>query len=493
MLTRPALRAAATAAALSLSAQVAAAQRPINYTPPPVAAPAPPGTLPLASLPEGARDALLAGIDAMQTWSNAQADAHFAHVLEIDSTIGLARVLRVHMRGWIINHAQFVRGAADMANRVIGEQTVALAYRAGNPQAVALFAAAAAMYPNDARLALEHAGRLSGAARLDSLRSLTRRYPDHVATHMSLAYYLTLNAYVINAAQAQEALAAAERAVSLAPQTAGSHVALGHVLQRMGRYDEAVPHLTGALRIDPKHAIAYELLAEIYLRDGAPNRIARARAALDSARLYTVSGHHGFEVASTSALLLMHEGKVDEVFAHDTTLIARAQATGYTAYTSIQWGRLAVLAAATGRAQLAESYLARAKIVYPPPNTAMLTLEMHAYELLKRPDDARRARDAWLALLPNASTAGNQQQLAMHNAMILLAENKPAEALTACAGVPDTSTVKIWCEFLAIEANVALGRQAAALELRRALLARKNVDAASLPIAIQTYRSLQAR
>jgi tetratricopeptide (TPR) repeat protein len=463
-----------------------------GYKPPPVAPAATPGTLALDGLAAGVRDATLAAIDAAQAFSWVVADDHLRHALSIDSTFGLARNIGGNIYNVSPGVANHARATADGARRPIPEQTVALAYRAYSPQAGQLFGAARLMLPNDRRIAFEHVNQgFAGQVRLDSLRALATRYPDFAAPLMWRAFWPTQNILALQPQAAAEALEDARAAVRVGPNLAGSHIILAHVLHRMGTLDEAAQHLSAGLRLDPQNGYGYELQAEIFMRDARTDRqVERARTALDSARVYTLDLNRRYILMSTSALLLMHEGKIDEMIAMDTTTIRTAQRSSWLAYASEHWGRLAVQVGAAGRTAAANAYLDEMRRIVTTPTVASLTNEVLAYGVTKQAAEARRALTAYAGVLGASPNANQTNFLASFTALTLLAEGKNGEAVAACTNVPTNSQFG-WCDYVRIETLVAAGRTAEADAMRAAYVARKNIDNRSIQTAILRYRSLR--
>jgi tetratricopeptide (TPR) repeat protein len=65
-----------------------------------------------------------------------------------------------------------------------------------------------------------------------------------------------------------EALAAAETALGLAPESPSAHCAVANALQGLGRADDAAGHFGAAVRLDPKHFPALPNLAGLHARRG---------------------------------------------------------------------------------------------------------------------------------------------------------------------------------------------------------------------------------
>jgi Flp pilus assembly protein TadD len=81
-----------------------------------------------------------------------------------------------------------------------------------------------------------------------------------------------------------EALAAAEQAVALAPHEAEPHITVGMVARARKRYKEAEAAFRTALAIDPQHSAAHNELARLHLRK---NRFAGAASLAEAAGGFT--------------------------------------------------------------------------------------------------------------------------------------------------------------------------------------------------------------
>jgi len=95
------------------------------------------------------------------------------------------------------------------------------------------------------------------SAAIESLRSLTDRYPDYADAHAELA-----TAYIIHSERAglipeeieQKALAAAKEAVRLSPDAAVGHIALAHVLTGRQEHVAAGAAIARAMELEPGNA-----------------------------------------------------------------------------------------------------------------------------------------------------------------------------------------------------------------------------------------------
>lgn len=100
------------------------------------------------------------------------------------------------------------------------------------------------------------------------------------------------------------ALAEFREARNISPNDPGSHHAIGRVLYKLKRFDEAIPNLQAALALNPSHAMANYLLGKIRLLQGqraaaidslhaaVHARPDLAAAQRDLARALVLEGHH---------------------------------------------------------------------------------------------------------------------------------------------------------------------------------------------------------
>jgi len=451
---------------------------------------APPGTLALAGLPAGAREAAFASIDASQSWQFMAGYEQAVKALSIDSTFGLARALRLSAGGAAtvsMANAEGPRATADAAGRPVAEATYLAALRAAGTDANRLYGAAHAMLPNDRRIALDFANSFTGVTRTDSLRSLVRQYPDFLGARLWLAYYLSFSTYSTSKGEQYEAMTVAEDAVRLAPNNAASHTVLGHVLQRMGRLDEAAAHLATATKMDPRAEYAYVVEAEIFVRDGKPKGVDRSRAAYDSA--IAVSPNFGRKLTQRlyRAFLLFYDGRKAEGQAEITAVAKDREAAGNVAAAAVEYAQAADFAAATGDSASVERLLGEARRAGPNAN---ITLQAaHAYALSKQPAQARRELAEYVRRAADTTTLAFRSDRHRLTGMALVAEGKPAEALVELKqsdieGNPFASLAMM-------DAYTMLNNKAAASAILATLMADKDGPNSAVSIAIANYRALK--
>lgn len=448
-------------------------------------------SLALAGLPVGAREAALASIDAAHHWAPRVAHRHAEGALSIDSTFGLARILRLELSGGTADYiaAESRRAVSDAAGRVVPEVTYVLARRAAGTWRSQLLASARAMMPGERRIALDHALSLTGAARLDSLRALSRQFADYAAPRMWLAFHLTDNPLTVRDPNADEAVAIAGEAVRIAPTLAGAHVALGHVLVRLGRYDDALPHLTQATTLDAENEPAYNLLAEMFSRDGKLNAVGRARAALDSAIAASPNATIRYNLTRNRALLLAHDGRASDALM-ELGRLARDAVTHSAALAATYNQQSATLAAGIGDSARARAFLEEARRLNPAAN--LTVPEVHAYGLIRNAAEARRAFEEFVRRVPNPAAPTVAAETHRLRGFVLLAERRYREALAELALRSDLDG-NPFRELGVIQAHVALRNPAAADSVRSALLARHNVDLTSVSVAIARHQAATRR
>lgn len=130
---------------------------------------------------------------------------------------------------------------------------------AGEPdKAVAVLSQALAYHPNDANVANQLAIALNRAGQPAQARALIKgalqKHPDHLPLLITLSF----SEHLLNDNGA--ALAAAERALALAPNLAQGHIARANALLGMERDEDALRALESAARLDPQNAeIAMEM------------------------------------------------------------------------------------------------------------------------------------------------------------------------------------------------------------------------------------------
>jgi tetratricopeptide (TPR) repeat protein len=446
----------------------------------------PPGTMALANLPPGAREAAFAAIDARQTWQWMAAHEHTNRALALDSTFGLARLLRIDLSGAqtvALANAEYQRASADAANRAVGEATYLSGLRSTGVNSTRLLATAREMLPNDRRVALDHVLSIPGQTRIDSLRAMVRQYPDFVAPRIWLSYYLAFNYYVTSPQGLYEALLVAEAAMRMSPNVANTHAALGWALMMNGRLDEAAGHLEAAVKMDRLSEVAHNTLANVYIRDGKPRGVDRARAAYDSAIVASPNVLRDLNYRREKAFMLFYDGRKAEGMT-ELAGVAKDYEGPAAGTAAVVYAQMAGLAAGTGDSASVDKWAAEARRAAPNANvTVQLT---QAYALAKNGPAARRELNEYIRRAADTTALAYRADLRRLGGMTLVAEGKYAEGLAELkrADIPGNP----FAELSMIDAYNALNRKAEASALLADVAGRKTVFNSAISIAIANYR-----
>lgn len=427
-------------------------------------------------------------LDAFQSWSTAEGFSHAQRALALDSSFGLARALVSRYRAGPMAAAERNRAAVDAARGSAAEAVIALAFRAvGTPAAAALWNTAVELVPNDPRVSLDRALSLEGKARVDALREAAKKFPDHAATRQWLAFYLTPVLYPRpSEADGNEALAAAEEAVRLAPNASGSHTAMGHVLEVLGREDEALRHLQAATSMTPTNEFAFTFRAEILEHQGKP---AEARAAIDSAIILTDNLGSLGTYRTQRALTFLHEGNVAATIAAMDENARLLEAKDQLPAAASARLFLAIVHAGSNNARAANEQIAIANRLGVAPGT-LADNSIIVYSLTRQAVPARKALDTYLRLAQQFPPSElREQNIHRMTGLTLLAEGKAAEAIAELKqGGPNP-----YSQLGLIEAYVQLGDKKQADAERASLLARKDFGIISTAMPIAKLRSGMAK
>ncbi len=425
-----------------------------------------------------------AALDAWQGWSWTEGYQHARRALGADSSFGLARALHARYRGGPTVAAELSQAASDAAKGPVPEAVLALAARAGGANAAVLWNAAVQLFPNDPRVALDRALALAGEARLVALREMTKKFPDHVASKYWLAYYLALPIQPrAPKAVLDEALAVAQEGVRQAPNAGASHTALAFVLERLEREDEALEHLKAATSLPDPTNFPFEVRAEILVHK---NRIAEARAALDSAILLTdnMGGHVTYQV--TRALTFLHKGNLAAAMASVEDAAKEAMVNEQRGAEAQAHVTMAMMLAAADNVPAVNEHLAIARRLGATPATLNDAMVI-SYGLTKQGAAARKALEAYIVTAQAQAPAVRELNVHRMTGMALLAEGKPAEAIAEFrqGGTNPYAQVGI------IEAYLQMGKKKEASAERAALFARTDFSVGSTALAGARYRSLR--
>ena len=446
----------------------------------------PPGTMALGNLPAGAREAVFAAIDARQTWQWMAAYEHANRALSIDSTFGLARMLRTDLTGAqtaALFNAEVQRASVDAATRAVGEATYLSGLRAAGANSTRLLAVARGMLPNDRRVALDHVLSIPGRERIDSLRAMVRQYPDFVAPRLWLSYYLAFNYYIASSQDLYESVLVAEAAVRLAPGVANTHSALGWALMMNGRHEEAAAHLEAAVKMDRLNEVAFNTLTDVYIRDGKPRGVDRARAAYDSAIMASPNVLRDLNYRREKAFMLFYDGRRVEGMT-ELAAVAKEYEAPAPATAAVVYAQMAGFAAGTGDSANVEKWAAEARRAAPNANVTVQLAQ--AYALARNGPAARRELSEYMRRATDSTTVVYRADVRRLTGMALVAEGKHADGLAELkrADIPGNPFI----ELSMMDALNALNRKAEASALLADVVNRKTVFNSAVSIAIANYR-----
>jgi tetratricopeptide (TPR) repeat protein len=448
----------------------------------PAPAPAPaPARLTFGALPADLRSDAVAALAAMRNSNLTEAYNRANAAVTRDSTFGLARGIRAFLVGGPTRADEMRRALADATrlNAANAAVVLSLMYPAQAP----LREAAAKMAPGDTGLAFDHAQNLVGAARINALRELTARYPTYVPAKLWLAYWLAgavNTGTVVPPANVDEALRVAQEALQLAPTLSAAHTMMGHVLQRLGRDDEAVPHLNHAVARQPVSNMVHFEIAEVAVRN---NRWAQARGALDTAAMIAPDVAQKVDYARIRDFMYLAEGSLQAAMTGLARTARDAEAKGLIldAMEAHVWMAHALAANRDGAG--AEQHMNEARRLGATP-LYHAQQSVYAYATAGDGPRARVAFTEYMRVAPGDTSAAGPPAPRMFHGLTLLAEKKGELAIAQLAPLPPGDR---YIALGLIEAFRVAGRTADATAARNALLARKDVPYRSTVFPIVRY------
>lgn len=442
-------------------------------------APARAGMLVPTAAPAAAQE-FRAAFDGYHMWAFAPAVDHAKKALAAAPDFGLARAYLAYVVAVPNRAAELDRAATDAAKGSAAEAVLALAMReraAGRAQnAAKLFDAAVELAPNDPAVAVERALNLSGSARIDALREISKKYVDDAASRMWLAYYLTEKATGWSRTDAAEALEAAQAALRIAPNEPGAVSAVAHALERVGRHDEALTYLDRSTEATPPDLYGLILRGETLWREG---RTAEARESFEKAAAVTPFPTNPLIFKRTQAMITAYEGKPKEALQQLLDVASQAASAGQKGPEALAHITAALVAGGMRDAASAEKEIAAARALGLAGDWVDQD-EVLAMAWAGRPTQARQAYGALVKSLTKTGL-DRENTLRVFNGIILVAEDKAADAIPELKALPDNNAAQM----ALVEAYRKLGKKSEANLVRKTLLERKDFpyDAGVIPIA----------
>ena len=418
---------------------------------------------------------------------------HTSKAVELDSTFGYARAWKAFYLAGPTQAAEIARATRDALNNSTAEAVLALAYREGNagraPNSRRLMQVAVEMLPNERAIAMTRANGLADTARINAFKAISERYPDYAGSRIWAANYLAPVGIVVSdqiKANGDEALKIAAEAVRLAPQASGSHSAMGQVLHALARDAEATQHLVAATKMAPVSWTAWDLLGDIYARDGKQTDV---RMAMDSVVAYAPSLAIQSNARRIKALTYMSEGDAKRAMDDFGTLLKELEAINANGQMITTHLGMALIAAGMRDSAAAEAHLASARSLNAGAGI-QADNSVIVFSLIGNAPAARTALADYIRIntaTPAANPAAQQvrdENIHRQTGLVLYAEKKYAEALAELkqAGPNPYVTVGL------IECFRAMKNNKEADATRKAFYARREYTSNSTATPIIRYR-----
>jgi hypothetical protein len=460
------------------------------------AAPANTGALAFSTTNTAAVTELRAALEDQFNWSFLSARGRLDRALELEPTLGIARSIRALNVGGPTGAADAQRAATEASSASAAEAALALAVReqlAGRAASARRFYQLAAdLAPNDRDVAMLRALQLADTARVTALREIAARYPDFAGARNALAFYLLpLGQDSVIAANGPEASRVAFEAVRLAPQSAATHTAVGHVLIAQKNFAEAQKHLFAAAASPSRGMLTYEFLAQTYAVEG---KTAELRAALDSASALASNIGTQFFYRRPRALTHLSEGNPQQALAELGQQLKDAEAINARGQIGTIHLWMALVSAGIRDSAGAEQHLAAGRSAEAGAGI-LADNEVIVYSLIGNPTQARRALGDYIRLGgPQSNLSAQVNAVRTENVhrmtgLVLVAEKKPAEAIAELrqAGVNPYATLGI------LEALKLQKKNKEADAERAAFFERRNFSFNSSATPIIRYRALKKK
>jgi tetratricopeptide (TPR) repeat protein len=243
------------------------------------------------------------------------------------------------------------------------------------------------------------------AVALTTIGEYVRLAPTHPNAHDSYAEMLQRNG------KYAEAITHYERAVQLDSTFAQGYagIAESHMLQK--KYADAIPHMQRAVNVDPTYAAGYALIGLAYLQLG---RTDEARATFVGASQKLTAPAAKFAQLTAAALTHVQAGKPKLALTELGALAVGAEEQNLRGQAATAYRNVALIEAAFGDRRAVAGHLAKATAIAPPPGpnatpamgAAQFRMAALAYALSGQLDLAKTSA----AQFTTAVAAGNPAQ-----------------------------------------------------------------------------------
>lgn len=412
---------------------------------------------------EEASRQFFAGLSDARNIFPSRATTHFERAIAADGSFGLARVFRGAFAPGLTpaeRTAEMDRGIASMGGATTGELVVALALRElpNNQRSRALWETAAKLLPGDPTVAFYAALATPPPGNTAALRSVTDRFPDDGAAYNVLAYQLWQQG------NREGGFNAVRRYVQLAPDHPNPHDSYAELLQWSGLYAEALAHYGRAVQLDSSFSEGYMGLADVLQLTG---KGVDARRQVQQAIARAPSKFNA--VVSTRALgrSFLMDGFLKDGMDQLAAAARDARGMNRNGFAAQTYREMAIADALLGRGTAVASNLAAAVETSSADDPQTLTAIVAA-QAWSPSGDLAAARQAAQKLATAARADSQYANTArVANAIMLLRDGKPRDALTALSGAPPDDAM---ARTLTAECYVATGNLADARTLKNLML-----------------------
>jgi len=416
---------------------------------------------------EEASREFFAGVSAARNIQFTSAAMHFDRALEIDKGLGLARAFRAAIVPGLTQAervAAIDSAIATMTTATTGERVVALALREfpDRARANALWETAVTLLPGDPNVAYYAALTTPAPRNIKALRAVTERYPTDAAAYNILAYQLW------QAGDQEGGFTAVRRYLELAPDQPNAHDSYGELLQWSGRMTDAQAHYARAVQLDANFSEGYMGSAEISQLSG---RGVDARRWIQQAIAHSPSKATTIGYTRALARSFLMDGLVKEGMDQFAVALRDAQALKRPALIAAIHRDMAFADAQSGRGTSIAAHLTSAAEASSADEPMQVELTAAANAVGGDLTVARKATQKLATLAQPDNKYGTHASVI--NAIILLRENKPKEALTQLAGAPLDDP---WVRTLTAECYVAAGNLTDARALKNQVLSDPQLD-----------------
>ena len=418
-------------------------------------------TLTITTDSDDARRHFMQGMHDQDNVFFERARVHFAAAVAADPGFALAQLMHdTTVPG--LNQAQRIAKLNESLNGITQASTAELLFATGireqvagnGANALALFAAAADLVPDDPHVATRHAGQVGAGGspeRIAATRNLTERFPDNAAAYNTLAYGLWGTG---DKAGAREAVS---KYVELEPNHPNSHDSYAELFQFSGMYGQAIKHYKKAIALDENYFAGYAGLSEALLLSGDADG---ARAALATGRQHAPNANAKANLTRAEANTYFQQG--DGKMGLSTLKKAAKEIEAANPGGAPQVHReLAVAEALYGNKNNVAAHISKATELQTGSGTGTYAWATIAHSIVGNVDDARTAARGF-----EKASNGNSFTKTLDGIVLVAAgDYAAAEKTLLAAGLNNP-----WSKAFMARCQKEMGNTAEALSLEREIM-----------------------